>query len=87
MVFAIPDREGWKLTVDGKKTEIMHANIGYMGTYLTPGDHTIRLDYTSPYSSAGRACALVCWGVFIAGVIAGRLRRKKHGQESLPGLM
>lgn len=87
MVFAIPYSEGWKLTVDGKKTEIMHANIGYMGTYLTPGDHTIRLDYTSPYSSAGRACALVCWGIFIAGVIAGRLRRKKHGQESLPGLM
>ncbi|MCR5161457.1 MAG: YfhO family protein, partial [Lachnospiraceae bacterium] len=86
MVFAIPYSDGWKLTVDGKKTEIMHANVGYMGVYLAPGEHSIRLDYSSPYSAAGRASALICWGIFIAGAVAGRRRRKKPAQGDLPNL-
>jgi uncharacterized membrane protein YfhO len=41
------------------KTEIVLANIGYMGVFLETGDHEIKLIYETPGMKAGLLLSLL----------------------------
>lgn len=45
LCFSIPYDKGWTAYVDGKKAELVQANIGFMGVELSAGDHDIELKY------------------------------------------
>ena len=75
LCFSIPYDEGWTAYVDGEKTELMQANIGFMGVELPAGDHAIELKYWPPGLSAG--IALSCAGVAGAAALVIWQRRRK----------
>lgn len=49
LCLAVPYRQGYHLTVDGKETEIQEINKMYVGAYLEKGEnHAILLTYETP---------------------------------------
>lgn len=45
IVFSIPHVQGWDIYIDGVKTDIETANIGFIAVPLTEGQHRIELRY------------------------------------------
>lgn len=64
LCLAIPYKKGFTLYVDGKQTELERMNKLYMGAWLEPGEHDIRLAYATPGLAAG-------WIVTVAGILLG----------------
>ena len=48
LTFNLPYAEGWKLKIDGKKTDLFHVNVMFMGALLQEGAHRIELTYMTP---------------------------------------
>lgn len=48
LTFNLPYAEGWKLKIDGKKTDLFHVNVMFMGALLQEGAHQIELTYMTP---------------------------------------
>ena len=46
--FSVPFSEGWTAYVNGKKTDIIKANIGFMAVAASEGDNTIVFKYETP---------------------------------------
>jgi len=49
LFFSIPYDKGWHGRVDGKDTEPVLSNIGFLGFCLDPGKHAVELFYKPPY--------------------------------------
>lgn len=69
MTFSVPYHIGWKAYVDGRETEIYNVNTLYSGIKITPGTHTVTLEYTSPGTTAGGIISAVCTLLFLSAVI------------------
>lgn len=69
LCLALPYSPGWSAYVDGKKTEIVTANIGCMGILLSEGEHTVELRYFTPYLAFGIALSCVGWITFAACLV------------------
>lgn len=76
LCFSIPYDEGWTAYVDGEKTNLVQANIGFMGLELSAGDHNIELKYWMPGLTVG--IILSCAGIVGAIVLAFWQRKKKR---------
>lgn len=63
LFFTIPYDKGWTAKVDGNKVKLFLINMGFMGIILSPGQHTIELDYYPPMLKLG--FILTCIGVLI----------------------
>lgn len=61
LFLSIPYGTGWEAYVDGVKTNIYKANIGFMAIPLKQGEHVIVLHYTTPGIWVGGILALVGW--------------------------
>lgn len=48
LVLSLPYQKGWTAYVDGKKENIVKANLMYSGIFLSKGNHSIRLVYERP---------------------------------------
>ncbi|SCW36099.1 Uncharacterized membrane protein YfhO [Ruminococcaceae bacterium YRB3002] len=46
-VLAVPYAKGWRAYVDGIETDIMRANLQYMGIEIPEGHHDVRFEYRS----------------------------------------
>lgn len=46
--YSVPNEPGWTATVNGKKAEIIKANVGFMAVAVKPGDSVIRFNYMTP---------------------------------------
>lgn len=69
LFLGIPYSEGWNAWIDGKKTEICKANVGFMAIPLRKGEHTIKLRYVTPGIRVGSFLSIICFvGIFIYGV-------------------
>lgn len=75
LYLSIPYSVGWKAWVDGEKATILKTNHFGMGIYLTPGEHSIRLEYHTPYLRSG----LLLMAAGVLGCCAVSARRKKRG--------
>ena len=45
--------DGWRAWVDGKETEIIKVNEGFIGVLLEAGEHEVRFEYRTPYFNLG----------------------------------
>jgi uncharacterized membrane protein YfhO len=79
LCLSIPYDNGWKASVDGKKTEIHQVNYGHSGFYLSKGNHSIELHYELIAAKKGVILMLVGCIVVIAIIL---LRKKLFPAEN-----
>ncbi|MBO4483830.1 MAG: YfhO family protein [Lachnospiraceae bacterium] len=64
LCLAVPYHEGFSVTVNGKKAEVLKTNIGYMGVLLSPGENSVVFSYQRSLGLLGEAvsalAALTC---------------------------
>ena len=76
MVFSIPCSSGWSVYVDGEKQQLFRANVMYLGLWLEPGEHEIRLCYCTPGLKPGFIITLLCDVIFLLLLIEWKQRGK-----------
>lgn len=57
--FSIPYSDDFTAYIDGEKTEIYNANIGFMAVPVPSGSHSIRFEYHSKARDIGTALSIV----------------------------
>ena len=73
----IPYEKGWEITVDGKETEAVKGDIGFLAFKVDKGEHQIELTYHVPGLRSGMLAGGVCWFVYLGILIFNNKRRKK----------
>lgn len=53
LCFTIPYEKGWRLLVDQTPVELIEADHGFMGAYVSEGPHRIELKFDPPAKKAG----------------------------------
>ena len=79
MVFGIPYQSGWSAYIDGVKTNIVRANIMYMGIGISSGDHTIELRYEMPGVRISLLITAVSLTIFAVAMVI--RKQRKGGNE------
>jgi hypothetical protein len=69
---------GWSAATDGRPAPILLADGLFRAVPVDPGPHRITLRYRTPGLRAGAAVSLLAWLGGVAGLLAGRARRR-HG--------
>lgn len=64
VLFKIPYEQGWSLTVDGKETELLRGDIGFLACRVEAGDHEITLTFRAPLLKEGAILSLIFWIIF-----------------------
>ncbi len=67
MFFSIPYNTGWKVYDNGKREELVKANVGFMAVKLTEGRHNIVLKYDAPWNKLG-LCSTVLGMILLLGM-------------------
>ena len=81
LYFNIPYDKGWSVYVDGNERELVRANIGFMGTFVEAGEHSIELRYETPGLKLGIVLAII--GIFVfAGFLANDYLRLANEEEA-----
>ena len=77
--FSVPYSEGWQAEIDGNKTDIVRAGIGFMAVMVPEGRHTVEFKYHSQNMLPGLICS-GCGVAVAAGYIAvsESIRRKRR---------
>lgn len=68
---SIPYSKGYKIYVDGKKTETFSSGIGYIGVKILKGSHNINVTYKSPGIVAGAMLTIIStlfWAFYVIGI-------------------
>ncbi len=71
--FSIPYEEGWSVTVNGKKAEIIKANIGFMAVEVPAGNSEVVFTYRTPNLNIAiivSLSALLVLVLYLAGSLA-----------------
>ncbi len=66
LLIALPYTGGFSATVDGKKQEVLKANLMYLGLELSAGEHEVSLTYETPLLKEG---ALISGAAFLLSII------------------
>ncbi len=74
---SIPYSKGWTAYVNGKKTEILKANIMYMALPLQAGNNKIELRYTTPLLKEGILLSVVGWFIFACIIVFDRMIKSR----------
>ena len=53
LLLTIPDQDGWEVYVDGKKTETINGDYGFLAVKLAAGNHEVKAVYHIPYMKQG----------------------------------
>ena len=64
LMVAIPDQEGWTVTVDGEECDYINADYGFIGLLLEAGHHDIVLHYEMPMMDYGRILSMIGAALF-----------------------
>ena len=75
LFLSVPYSKGWSAWIDGEKTELQKANIGFMALELSPGMHEIVLKYSAPGSRVGLLMSIAGWIIFGVTVIWSKNRK------------
>jgi uncharacterized membrane protein YfhO len=81
LFFSIPYDKGWHAKVDGKDTELMLVNIGFMGLVLDKGQHEVVIEFQPPYVKESVYISAIGLLVFVALIFV--TWRKKRFQSTL----
>lgn len=68
LFLSIPFDPGWQIFLDGKVVQKLKVNIGFLGTVVPPGHHTVRLEYVPPYYRLGHVVSVGALGFIIVVV-------------------
>lgn len=79
--FSIPYSKGFKAYVDGKKTNLYVANIGFMALDITKGNHNIKIVYDTPYLVLGIIVSCVSLAILASYVIYDICRKKRKNSS------
>lgn len=74
LFLSIPFSDGWTAYVDGDRTDVLRANIGFMAVPLKAGEHNIEFKYITPGIRTGGFCSIIS---LVAIVIIYILNKKK----------
>ena len=81
----MPYDKGWTVTVNGKETDIIKANIGFMAVPVGEGVSEINFTYKTPGLLIGAQITLATLVLFIIYIIvAAVIRSKKICKEVYP---
>ena len=50
---SVPYSKGYRVYVDGKKTDCFKSGIAYLGVKINKGDHDIKITYETPFLRLG----------------------------------
>ena len=81
LCLSIPYNKGWTAIVNGKKQELLQANIMYMALELEAGRNDIKLYYETPFLKAGAALSVAGWFVFFCIIIFNLMKKAKSGKN------
>ena len=66
---------GWKAYVDGKETEVINVNTGFIGIPLGEGEHEISFVYSTPWIETGAIISIL--GILGLIIIIIKQRKKE----------
>ena len=75
LYLAVPNDDGWTLTVDGEPARITPLGDAMIAVHLEPGLHAIALEYETPGFALGLKISIACLAVFLAFLILALLGR------------
>lgn len=80
--FSVPYNEGWSAYVNGKKSDIIKSNIGFMSVYVEGNKESdIEFKYNPPAFRTGIIITSVCGIIFVIYVLLlAILRRRNRGK-------
>ncbi len=73
---------GWMAAVDGRRAEILRANVISRAVVIPPGLHAVVFSYRPVYFYAGLVLSLLSWAGALAGIILLTRRRRKRGRAA-----
>ena len=76
LVLSIPAEKGWRVTVNGEKTEPQTFGGCLMAFDLEPGTYEIQMKYIPQGLIPGVIISVLCIAAF-AGILAGRRKKQK----------
>lgn len=65
LLFTIPYSKGWKATVNGTQTDVIHALQNFVAIQMQEGENEIVLQYSSPGKNAGLLLSLLSIAGFL----------------------
>ncbi len=81
LFFSIPYDKGWHFIIDGKPTEPLLSNIGFLGVELRPGSHNIELFYRPPFFKLSLIASIV--GLLLYFLLIGLKHQLDNKNEQL----
>lgn len=81
LILPVPADQGWELYVDGRKTQINPFFDALIAVHLEEGNHTIRLQYTTPGLKIGAAVSAGALGLFALSMLLCGIWKKKGGRD------
>lgn len=82
--FSIPYEKGWTATVNGKKAEIIKANIGFMAVKIDSGESIIEFNYKTPGLNLGIKVSIAAAALFLIYLLICLLTRKHRKETEYP---
>lgn len=76
--FSVPFDEGWTATVNGKETEIIKANVGFMAVAVPKGTSSIRFNYETPGLSLGIQITVLSLVLFLFYFLFASIFVRRH---------
>lgn len=80
-LFMIPYEKGWELTVDGKETELIRGDLGFLACEVKAGSHEIELTFRPPLLKEGIITAVAFWAIY--GIWQIWEHRRKRGKRTV----
>lgn len=59
LLLTIPDQDGWEVYVDGKKTETINGDYGFLAVKIAAGNHEVKAVYHIPYMKQGAVVSIL----------------------------
>ena len=79
--FSVPYEGGWSAEVNGKKADIVKANVGFMAVKVPKGTSTIRFNYKTPGLKLGILVTSVGIVLFIFYFLVTKSYDKRHKKK------
>ena len=78
LFLSIPYEEGWKVSVDGSPVETRKVLGAFLGIELSPGSHTVTMDYFPKGLKEGALLSAAALVLFVLSCLTGSLYQKHH---------